>query len=113
MLQPMIRVPIHPCSSFLGSSVLPQSARHCPGNPGAATAGRRPQAEASATVFESVGPVVLDDVAPRLVSMDRRPDRGKTRDGGRLAPGGISTPMEMAVTRARASLRSDGVSGPL
>jgi hypothetical protein len=38
------------------------------------------------------------DVAPRLVSMDRRPDRGETRDGGRLAPCGISALLEMAVT---------------
>src|SRR5215471_16524379 len=99
MIQPKIRVPIHPCSSGRPSSFLSNSAGFRPRNSGPAPAGRGPQAKTSASAVESVGPVVLGNVAPGLVSVGRGSGGGETGDGGRLASGRISILLEMAVTR--------------
>jgi hypothetical protein len=55
------------------------------------------QEETTASTLESVRPTILDYPALRLVPVGRSLSSGQTRDSRRLASGGISTLLEVAI----------------
>jgi hypothetical protein len=59
-----------------------------------------------ATAVESVGSAVLDYPALHLVPMGRGPGSRETGDRRRLAPGGISALLEVAITNTRRQTES-------
>ena len=101
MLKGMIRARIHPLHARGHPRLLPEPKRHGPGSPCPATAGCRAQTQAPAPSIELLGPTVLDDAPPPLVTLERRARDREARDRHQLAPRRLPAVLALAIPAAR------------
>ena len=86
MVKGMNRVRIRPLPSGRCPGLFQHSPGHRVGGARLAPAGRRAESPAAAAIAELLRSAVLDNLAPSLATVDRRPRHRETGDRHRLAP---------------------------
>jgi len=100
MLQRLIRAAFDHRIPDCRPRLFPQSRGHLPGSSRATAAGRRTQTKTAATLTEPPRPPFLDHAAVHMATMVGCSGHCETGDGGRLASGGLSPVLAMAIAAA-------------
>src|SRR6516165_3457221 len=101
MLQQLIRARFDHRISGCHPRVLPQSRGYLAGSSRASPASRRAQTKAAATLAEPLRPVLLDHFATDMAALVRCSSYRETGDGDRMASGGLSPVLALAIATAR------------
>ncbi len=107
MLQRLICAPFDPRIPGCDPRLVPQSRGYLAGNPRAAAASRRAKTKTAATLTEPSRPLLLDHSTGHMAAVVGCSGHCETGDGGRMASGGLSPVLALAIAAARRSAEGE------